>query len=345
MRQDPTPLAPADRDDAPGLPATSCAEGIRSWRGGAWTTGRREVPAEVAVAFSYNRLSHAVMMATPDDLADFAIGFSLSEGIVDRVSEIEELDIVPLARGTEVPLARGTEAPLARGTEAPLARGTEAPLARGVEAPLARGVEAPLAAAAVPPGRAARAPARGVELRMWIGEARLGALEARRRRIAGPTGCGLCGLESLAAALPALPAVPAGRPLVASEVAAAVASLAPAQRLNRATRAVHAAGFWRPESGLVALREDVGRHNALDKLAGALARSGQDPAAGIVVMTSRISVELVQKAARMGATMLAAVSAPTALALDLADAAGLTLIGIAREDGFDVFTHPHRIPG
>lgn len=256
---------------------------MRSWRGGAWAEGGRAVAAEVAVSFSYNRLGHAVMMATPADLADLATGFSLTEGIVAHPGEIEELEVIRSGLG--------------------------------------------------------------IELRMWIGAARLGRLEARRRRMAGPTGCGLCGLESLAAAARAVPAAPPGPRLAPCDIAEAVASLAPAQCLNQATRAMHAAGYWRPGAGLVALREDVGRHNALDKLAGALARAGGDASAGVVVLTSRVSVELVQKAARMGAALLAAVSAPTTLALQAADAAGLTLIGIAREDGFDVFTHPHRLGG
>ena len=257
-----------------------------AWRDGAFTAGTRVIAEEMPVAFSYNRMAHAVMMATPADLEDFARGFSLNEGIVGHASEIEEIEVVTLRDGV------------------------------------------------------------GIELRMWIGADRLGMLETRRRRIAGPTGCGLCGLESLEQALgrPGVP-VPEGRVLDAAAVMTAMASMRPAQDLNRATRAVHAAGFFRPEDGLVALREDVGRHNALDKLAGALAVGGEDLASGMLVLTSRVSVELVQKAQSMGIAILAAMSAPTALAIRTAERAGITLVAVARDDGFELCTHPRRILG
>jgi FdhD protein len=179
---------------------------------------------------------------------------------------------------------------------------------------------------------------------MWLSGERAEALAARRRAMTGPVGCGLCGIDSLAEALrPVPPVTDTALRLPAGEVAAAMAALRAAQVLHDRTHAAHAAGFWAPGAGLVALREDVGRHNALDKLAGALLRAGTDPRSGAVVLTSRVSVDLVQKAAAIGAPVLIAASAPTAHAARTAAEAGLTLVGNARGDGFDVFSRPDRI--
>jgi len=262
------------------VPAPAQRVPTRSWRG-AFSAGDRAVPEETPIALSYNRLTHAVMMATPADLEDFAVGFSLSEGIIVSADQIEELDVVT----------------------------SEA----------------------------------GIELRMWIGAELLERLEERRRSLAGPTGCGLCGLESLAEAVRRPPDVREGFAVTPEEIHAAMEAMPELQRLNVETRAVHAAAFWRRDRGLVVLREDVGRHNALDKLAGAIARSHLEGEAGMVVMTSRISVELVQKAAMIGASILVAVSAPTRLAIRVAEDAGMTLVGVARRDGFEVFARPDRV--
>jgi FdhD protein len=255
-----------------------------AWRGDVATDGPRTIPQETPVALTYNRTTHAVMLATPADLEDFAIGFSLTEGIIQRSTDIEEIEIVPADEG--------------------------------------------------------------IELRMWLAPDRIDALTVRQRRLAGPSGCGLCGLQSLADAIRQPPRVAADPRFTPATVIAAMAAMPAGQRLNHQTRAVHAAAFWHPARGMLALREDVGRHNALDKLAGALSRAGVGAGDGLLLLSSRISVELVQKAAMLGAPVVVAVSAPTALALRLAETAGITLIGIARGDEFEVFTQGGRIaPG
>lgn len=183
----------------------------------------------------------------------------------------------------------------------------------------------------------------GIEARFWLAGARAKALETRRRKMAGPVGCGLCGIDSLEEAARALPVVAAEPRFAAQEVAHATDELRARQPLHDQTRAVHAAGFLVPGQGIVMAREDVGRHNALDKLIGGLARAGIEPGTGAFVLTSRVSVELIQKAAIAGCPVLIAVSAPTAHALRLADAAGITVAAFARGGGFDLYSHASRI--
>jgi len=253
------------------------------WRAAGVTEGERAIPEETAIAFTFNTASYAVMMATPQDLEDFAVGFALTEGVVSSLDAIDTIEVVEEEMG--------------------------------------------------------------IELRVWLKAKDAAEFLGRRRKMAGPTGCGLCGIESLIEAMRPPPQVGKGSVLTPNQIMTAVNSLFPRQDLNRETRAVHAAGFWDPERNLVAVREDVGRHNALDKLAGALAKDGATAEQGLVVLTSRVSVEMVQKSAAIGAPIIAAVSAPTALAVRMADACGMTLVAIARKDGFEVFTHPHRIKG
>src|ERR1700737_375293 len=180
------------------------------WRESSLSAGVRSIPEETAIALTYNGGTYAVMMATPQDLEDFAVGFSLNEGVVSSSADIDSLDIVRLDDG--------------------------------------------------------------VELRMWLSKPKADRLQERRRHIAGPTGGGLCGIDSIAEAMRPGAVIRHGRQFSPEQIMAAMESLPSRQKLNIETRAVHAAAFWNVTNGIVALREDVGRHNALDKLAGALAR-------------------------------------------------------------------------
>jgi FdhD protein len=255
--------------------------GLKASRG-LVSSSSRLVPEEVPIAFSYAGSTHAVMMATPADLEDFAVGFSLAEGIIERVDEVVAIEAVEAGEGIDVQ----------------------------------------------------------VTLKDMTAE----ALIARRRRMAGPVGCGLCGIESIEQATRAVRSVGSDHVrLTAREIADATSMLSAAQDLNRQTRAVHAAGFYCPHEGLVAIREDVGRHNALDKLVGAVLLGGWAANLGAVVVTSRLSVEMVQKTAALGVPILIAISAPTALAIRTATAAGITLIGIARDEDFEIFARPDRV--
>jgi FdhD protein len=237
----------------------------------------RALAEECPIAFSYDGTSLAVVMATPADLSDLAVGFSLTEGIVQSPLEIEQLDIVSHIGG--------------------------------------------------------------IEIRTWLSAESGRQFRARQRRMVGPTGCGLCGIEHLSEAARPLPQLKRHISLGAEQIESAVATLSNLQSLNRLTRATHAAGFYLPEKGLIRLREDVGRHNALDKLAGALAAEGLAGATGAVILTSRVSVEMVQKTAALGCCFVIAISAPTALAVRTAEACGITLIGIVRGGSFEIFSH------
>lgn len=253
-------------------------------RAGGESAAARMVPEETPVALSYAGTTHAVMMASPADLDDFALGFSLTEGIVASPEEIEAVTVEEAGAG--------------------------------------------------------------VDIQIRLRDAANRRFEARRRRLAGPVGCGLCGIESIDEAMRAVSDVrQSALTLVSDDIVQAVRLLSKLQPLHAETGAVHAAGFYVPGRGVAAAREDVGRHNALDKLAGALSKARIDGAAGAVVVTSRVSVEMVQKTAAIGSPFILAVSAPTALAVRTAEAAGMTLVALVRGEDFDVFSHPERLKG
>jgi FdhD protein len=251
-------------------------------RDGVLVPGAAELAVEVPVALEYNGISHAVMLATPLDLEDFALGFSLSEGILERAADLY-------------------------------------------------GVEVGASAA-------------GVTLALDIATGAFARLKERRRSLVGRTGCGICGTESLDQVLRPLTPLPAPDwRLTPAALARASAALAGAQPLQQRTGATHGAAWCTSAGDITLLREDVGRHNALDKLVGALVTARVDRTQGYALITSRASVEMVQKAATAGISILAAVSGPTTLAVQTAEQLGVTLIGFARGANFSVYAHPERI--
>jgi FdhD protein len=254
---------------------------VERWQGSRHSLQQDYIAEEVPVSLLYNGTPHVVMLATPTNLEEFALGFSITEGIIKKPQELLSTRIYNRANGIEVYLQ--------------------------------------------------------------ITEERFECLADKGRNLAGRTGCGLCGASTLQQAIRQPNIVKGDLTLSASELFSALADIKQRQTLNQLTGSVHAAAWVVPGQGVLAIREDVGRHNALDKLIGLLLRSDKNLAAGFVIVTSRASYELIQKAACVGITMLAAISAPTGLAIRLAEEAGLTLIGFARDDQHVVYTHPHRL--
>ncbi len=248
---------------------------------GVETDATATVADEVPIALVYNGRPHVVVMGTPLDLEDLAVGFTRTEGIVGDMAHIEGVDVIRASHGIELQIR-------------------------------------------IPHGDADR-------------------LEQRTRGMVSRTGCGLCGVESIADLLHVPPEVTHRLSIDAAALWRANAEMSRQQTLNADTNAVHAAGWATPDGAVRVVREDVGRHNALDKVLGALARGGLAAATGFVVVTSRASYEMVQKAATCGVELLAAVSRPTGLAIRFADAAGMTLVGLLRGSTANVYTARERI--
>jgi FdhD protein len=263
------------------LPKGAVPRDVERHRNGAIARVRDAVAEEIPVAFVYNDRPHAVMMATPADLEDFALGFSLSEGIIDTAAQCTKVEAVEALAGIELHIE-------------------------------------------IPAHKAAR-------------------LEDRVRELTGRTGCGLCGAQTLDAAVRHPPAVAAPPVVDESALKRALREMQTRQAINAVTGATHAAAWAGLDGDVMLLREDVGRHNALDKLIGAMQRGGIDPREGFLVVTSRASYEMVMKAATVGIGFLAAISAPTALAIALAKETNVTLVGFARAQGHSVYAHGERL--
>ena len=263
------------------FPLTGALEVTRcSWAGTQLSAESDQVIVEVPVALLYNGISHVVMMMTPLDLEDFALGFSLSEQILQSPDQLYDAQVVKAERGLELQLRIDGEA--------------------------------------------------------------FNRLKARRRNLIGRTGCGLCGAESLEQALLPASTVTADCSVSLHHIGQGVTEIGTHQTLRASTGSAHAAAFFTADGSLVAVREDVGRHNALDKLIGAMASAGVDPC-GYALVSSRASYEMVAKTAAANIPILAAVSAPTALAIEYAQASGLTLLGHVQPQRQQIYTHPERL--
>jgi FdhD protein len=254
---------------------------VQRWKQGQLTTTTDFVTEEMPVALVYHGVPHVVMLASPADLEDYAVGFTVSEGLVADPREIQSVEVV-------------------RGTES-------------------------------------------IEVRIGIAGERFSELLRRRRNLTGRSGCGLCGAETVEEAIRPPVKVAKGPTVTIADLHAALVQIESMQPVNARTGSIHAAAWALPGKGVQLVREEGGRHNALDKVIGALVRSGADVTAGYAIITSRASFEMVQKAAAAGITFVAAVSAPTGLAIRMAEQTGLTLVGFARRDQHVVYAHPERL--
>ncbi len=261
--------------------AVSSEVSVERWAQGELTRKTDQVAEEMPVALVYHGVPHVVMLATPANLEDFAVGFTLSEGLVGKPDEI---------RSVEVTLGE-----------------------------------------------------QAADVKVTVAWDRFSALLQRRRNLTGRTGCGLCGAETAEEAIRELPRVGPGPAVTVAGLHEAIEQLGTMQPINARTGSVHAAAWVVPGKGIQLVREDVGRHNALDKAIGALVRGGADFQSGYMLITSRASFEMVQKSATVGISFLAAMSAPTGFAVRVAEKAGLTLVAFARRDRHVVYTHSGRL--
>lgn len=253
----------------------------RQWSAAGLTDRAEQIVEEIPVVVVYNAIPHVVMMATPADLEDFVLGFSITEELIRSPADLHDVKVIRYGQG--------------------------------------------------------------IEVQATVDEACEAVIASRTRRLSGRTGCGICGTDSIDAVMKTLRPVRAGRTVRPAAIEAALHAMAARQPLNALSGAVHAAAWARVDGTVDEVREDVGRHNALDKLIGALLRRRADPETGFILVTSRASFEMVQKAAVFGAPLLAAISGPTGLAVRVAEQSQMTLVGFARGDRLTIYTHPERV--